>query len=89
MSIEYSTGHVGHMDIYITEYDLPRDNRRKRFYRAMRRYLEEHGIEGKGWSTMSVVITKSEKFAWFVYREARKVGGVAHVYEARRLDTDP
>ena len=74
---------------YIVEYDLPADNRRKRFYRAIKRYLESQGIEGTGFSTQSVVFTESENFAWEVYRQARKVGGVAHVYEARRLDTDP
>lgn len=73
---------------YIVEYDLPADNRRKRFYRAIRRYLESHGIEGTGFSTQSVVFTESEDFAWYVYREARKAAGVAHVYEARRLDTE-
>jgi len=73
---------------YVVEYDLPADNRRKRFYRAIRRYLEAQGIEGTGWSTQSVVFTESKDFAWEVYRQARKVAGVAHVYEARRLDTE-
>jgi len=73
---------------YIVDYDLPADNRRKRFYRAIKRYLELHGIVGIGFSSQSVVITESENFAWEVYRQARKVGGIAHVYEARRLDTD-
>lgn len=76
------------MTTYVTEYDLPADNRRKRFYRAMKRYLRENLLEETGWSTQSVVITKSSQFAWEVYRQARKVGGVAHVYEARRLDTE-
>jgi len=71
---------------YIVEYDLPADNRRKRFYRAIGRYLASQGIEGTGWSTQSVVFTDDEKFAWEVYRQARKAGGVSHVYEARRLD---
>jgi len=73
---------------YIVEYDLPADNRRKRFYRAIKKYLELHGIKGTGFSTQSVVFTESENFAWHVYREARRVGGVSHVYEARRLDTE-
>jgi len=77
------------MTTYIVEYDLPADHRRKRFYRAVQRYLQERMIEDTGWSTQSVVITKSEDFAWEVYRQARAVGGVAHVYEARRLDMDP
>ena len=74
---------------YIVEYDLPADSRRLRFYRAIKRYLELHGHKGTGWSTQSVVFTESENFAWEVYRQARKVGGVAHVYEAKRLDVDP
>jgi len=45
-------------------------------------------MEETGWSTQSVVFTDSEKFAWTVYREARKAAGVAHIYEARRLDTE-
>ena len=72
--------------MYVAEYDLPADNRRKRFYRAIKRYLEDSGHPSTGWSTQSVVFTESEAFAWKIYREARKVGGVAHVYEARRLD---
>lgn len=76
------------MTTYIVDYDLPADNRRKRFYRAIKRYLTLHGLEGTGWSSQSVVITESKDFAWYVYREARKAAGVAHVYEARRLDTE-
>ena len=77
------------MDRYVVEYDLPADYRRKRFYRAIRRYLRSGLAEETGWSTQSVVFTGDEAFAWEVYRQARKVGGVAHVYEARRLDTEP
>ena len=73
---------------YIVEYDLPTDSRRRRFYRAIKRYLRENYMEETGWSTQSVVFTDSEKFAWTVYREARKAAGVAHIYEARRLDTE-
>ena len=73
----------------MVEYDLPADNRRKRFYRAVRRYLRENYSDEAGWSTQSVVFTKSEDFAWHVYREARKVGGTSHIYEARRLNTEP
>lgn len=79
---------MGQFDVYVVEYDLPADSRRKRFYRAVQRYLRLHHAEETGWSTQSVVITKSEAFAWVVYRQARKVGGVAHVYEARQLDTE-
>jgi len=82
------TGQVGQISTYIVDYDLPADNRRKRFYRAISRYLTLHGLEGTGWSSQSVVFTESENFAWEVYRQARKVGGIAHVYEARRLDDE-
>lgn len=77
------------MPTYIVDYDLPADHRRKRFYRAVHRYLRERMIEDTGWSTQSVVITKSEDFAWYVYHSARIVGGVAHVYEARLLKEQP
>jgi len=75
--------------MYVVEYDLPADNLRKRFYRDIRRYLRDRGIDEVGWSTGSVVFTKSENFAWYVYHSARAVGGVSHVYRAERLDTAP
>jgi len=81
-------GQVGQRGKYVVEYDLPADNRRKRFYRAIRRYLRDRGVKEIEWSTGSVVFTESESFAWEVYKQARKVGGVAHVYEARRLDKE-
>lgn len=71
------------------DYDLPADFRRKRFYRAIKNYLADHGMEETGWSTGSVVWTDDEDFAWFVYGEARKVGGEAHVWKAERLDGAP
>lgn len=77
------------MPTYIVDYDLPADHRRKRFYRAIKRYLRERMIEDTEWSTQSVVITKSEDFAWFVYHSARIVGGVAHVYQAHRIYEQP
>lgn len=82
-------GQVSRLDTYVVDYDLPADSRRKRFYRAVRRYLSDFGLEETGWSTQSVVITESENFAWYVYKQARKVGGTAHVYEARRLNHEP
>lgn len=75
--------------VYIVDYDLPRGSHRKRFYRAIDRYLRFNDSGEAGLSTMSVVVTKSSEFAWFVYREARKVGGVSHIYEAWRLDREP
>ena len=82
-------GHLSQKKVYIVDYDLPADFRRKRFYRRVRRYLKERWLDPTEWSTQSVVITKSESFAWFIYRAARKVGGTAHVYEGRQLDTEP
>lgn len=77
------------MAMYIVEYDLPTDSRRRRFYRAINRYLREHTMEKTEWSTGSVVFTNDEDFAWYVYHSARIVGGISHIYEARRLDDEP
>ena len=73
---------------YVVDYDLPSDFRRKRFYRAVQTYMRKHYRAETGWSTWSVVFTDSAEVAWEVYRQARGVGGVAHVYEARRLDDE-
>ena len=78
-------GQVSLFEKFLVDYDLPADYRRKRFYRAIRRYLEDHGMEEVGWSTGSVVWTDSETFALFVYEQARKVGGVVHLWKAERL----
>ncbi len=77
---------MGQVISYVAEYDLPAYHRRKRFYRAIAKYLTERGVKDTEWSTGSVVFTKSLAFAWYVYDQARAVGGVANVYEARRLD---
>lgn len=74
---------------YVVDYDLPADHRRKRFYRRIRRYLRERWLEEVGWSTWSVVFTKDRDFAFYVWREARAVGGTAHIYEATRIDPEP
>ena len=74
--------------VYIVDYDLPRGSRRKRFYRAIDRYLRLNDSGEAGLSTMSVVVTRSSEFAWFVWREARKVGGTSHIYEAWQLDKE-
>ncbi|MBA7539309.1 hypothetical protein ES705_31588 [subsurface metagenome] len=79
---------MGQSDRYIVDYDLPRDSRRKRFYRAIQKYLRENMLEDTGWSTQSVVVTKSANFAWEVYYQARKVGGISHIYLGRLLDTE-
>ena len=80
---------MGHLKVFIVEYDLPADNRRKRFYRRIRRYFTLRYQDPEGWSTGSVVVTESRDFAWYVWREARNVGGTAHIYEGHQLDVDP
>lgn len=80
---------MSHLNRFVVEYDLPSDSRRKRFYRRIRRYLRTHWRDEVGWSTGSVVFTEDRDFAMYVWREARAVGGVAHVYEAKRIDPLP
>lgn len=80
-----TTGHVSRFERWLVDYDLPADFRRKRFYRAIARYLAKHGHEETGWSTGSVVWSDSEEFAREVYRQALKVGGVAHIWRAERV----
>ena len=82
-------GQVSQVKVYMVEYDLPADARRKRFYRRIRRYFRLHYMDPEGWSTQSVVITENRNFAWYVWREARGVGGTAHIYEGHQLDTEP
>jgi hypothetical protein len=55
-----------------------------RFYRAVKRWLQKRGGEGKGWSTASVVFTSDEEFARFVYDTAVTLGR-AHLYRAQRV----
>jgi len=74
--------------VYVVEYDLPADNRRKRFYRRIKRYLRERWLDEVGWSTGSVVVTEDRDFAFYVWRQARAVGGVAHIYEATCIDPE-
>lgn len=80
---------MSQVKVFITEYDLPADSRRKRFYRRINRYFHLRGLDPEGWSTGSVVVTESRAFAWYVWREARNVGGTAHIYEGHQLDVDP
>jgi len=81
-------GQVSRFRTFVVDYDLPADFRRKRFYRAISRYLASMGLEDTGWSTGSVVFTNSEAFAWKVYEEAKKTGGKAHVWRAERIDEE-
>lgn len=80
---------MGQRTKYLVDYDLPKDSRRKRFYRAIDRYLLLHDMKPVAWSSMSVVFTDNESFAWYVHRQALKVGGTSHVYQAERLDDEP
>ena len=82
-------GHVSPGEVYVVDYDLPADNRRKRFYRRVTAYLRDHHLEETEWSTWSTAFTSDEDFAWFLYNTARAVGGTAHVWAARRLDDEP
>jgi len=67
--------------VWIVDYDLPQGNERRSFYRAVQKLLAERNPgEHTGWSTRSVVITDDEEFAWFVYKEAVKIGK-AHLYK--------
>jgi len=72
----------------VVDYDLPSDHRRKRFYRSIKRYLRLYHMDETGWSTQSVVFTADRAFAFYVYREARAVGGRSHIYEATRIDVE-
>lgn len=78
-------GQVSLFEKWLVDYDLPADYRRKRFYRAIKRYLADHGLAEVGWSTGSVVWTDSEDFAREVYKQALKVGGVAHIWKAELI----
>jgi len=73
---------VGQVEVYIVDYDLPADHRRKRFYRAVQRWLREHNTPDTGWSTQSVLITRNGDFAEFVYSEACRVGGKVRMWRA-------
>lgn len=73
---------------YIIEYDLPANSKRRRFYRAIKRYLTDKSLEGTGWSTNSVIITPDEDFAWYLHEQALKIGGTSHIYRATQLDTE-
>lgn len=71
--------------VWIVDYDFPADSNRRQFYRALRRYREEHKImNGSVWSTQSVVITVDREFAEFVYKLASHVGR-ANLYKAETV----
>ena len=68
--------------MFVVDYDLPADHRRKRFYRAVKRFLRERDLERTGFSSQSVVFTGDREFAEFIYAEARRVGGRASMWRA-------
>lgn len=78
-------GQVSRFTRWLVDYDLPADYRRKRFYRRIGHYLAKMGLEETGWSTGSVVWSESESFAREVYRQAKAVGGTAHIWRAERV----
>lgn len=74
-----------HNSVFIVDYDLPQGSSRRRFYRAVQKWLREHNVTAEtGWSTQSVVITDEQEFAEFVYAQASHVGH-AHIYRAERI----
>ena len=73
------------MTFWIVDYDLPADNRRRKFYRHIHAWFKEKGYDPETrWSTQRVVITEDREFAEFVYREASQLGH-ANVYKAKQV----
>lgn len=73
---------MGQAAIYIVDYDLPADNRRKRFYRAVHKYRKERNLKKTGFSSQSVIFTQDLDFAEFIYSMARRVGGTSSMWRA-------
>lgn len=73
--------------VWIVDYDLPADSNRRQFYRAIRRYREEHKIMSEDpWSTRSVIITADKDFAAYVFEMAAHVGHArANLYKAKQI----
>lgn len=69
------------------DYDLPVSppGIRQAFYRAVRGYLQENRGIGD-WSTYSVIVTKDEAFARFVFSEASKRGRT-NLYRAEAVSS--
>jgi len=71
--------------VWVVDYDIPSNSTlRSKFYRCIHRHAEARGILNV-WSTRSVIITKDELFARFVYQKAIELGGKAHLYIAKRI----
>ena len=76
---------VSGVTIWIVDYVLPANNRRRQFYREIQRFLRDRNVQGEtGWSTQSVVITGDKEFAEFVYEQASQRGR-AHLYKAEKI----
>jgi len=73
---------VGQRKTYVVDYDLPADNRRKRFYRAVHKYRRERNLSETGFSSQSVIFTPDREFAEFIYSKARNVGGTSSMWTA-------
>jgi hypothetical protein len=71
--------------VWIVDYDLPADNRRRQFYREIQRFKKKtQRNDDVNWSTQSVVITPDREFAEFVYERASQLGH-ANLYQAKQL----
>ena len=59
---------------------------RRKSYRKVRKWLQEHGGTNTNWMTLSTVITQDRAFAEFLFDEISETpGGVASIYEAHML----
>ena len=71
--------------IWIVDYDIPSSSTvRSKFYRYIHRHARARGILNMR-STRSVIITRDEIFARFVYEKAIELDGKAHLYLAKRI----
>jgi len=71
--------------VWVVDYDIPSNPTiRSRFYRYIHRHARARGISNMR-STRSVIITRDELFARFVYQKAIELGGKAHLYLAKRI----
>jgi hypothetical protein len=73
---------------FIVDYDLDTSNSRRSFYRHIKSWLKAHGFRGTvaKWSSQSVIITKDEEFAGYVFEQAGMFGH-ANLYKAQLLET--
>ena len=63
---------------WIVDYDLPEGSVRRRFYRAIDRYIRTHHVNGVlGRSSLSVIITQDRDLADYVFQQASQLGRVS------------